>query len=114
MILEPGEKVHIIMRRNFENDPRRHFIGEIVETGEQVAKVKGRAIIFDSVNIQYEVKPDTRVRIISLTDARNIINIIPHETKIDNIKYVMSPEKRLVVTDGENFSLDINEFGVRR
>ena len=100
MILEPGEKVHIIMRRNFENDPRRHFIGEIVEADEQVVKVKGRAVIFDSVNIQYEVKPDARIRIISLTDARNIINIIPHENKIDNIKYVMSPEKKLVVTDG--------------
>ena len=64
MILEPGEKVHIIMRRNFENDPRRHFVGEIVEAGDQVAKVKGRAIVFDSANIQYEVKTDTRVRII--------------------------------------------------
>ncbi len=114
MILEPGEKVHVIVRRYFETDLRRHFIGEVVAAGECVAKVKGYAVVYDQGEGRYAVKPDVRVRILSLTDARNIINIIPRDTRIENAKYVFSADKRLIVTDGESFSLDINEFGVGR
>jgi hypothetical protein len=111
MILEPGEKIHVIIRRNFETDLRRHFIGEVVSAAEYAATVKGHAIVHNSVTNQYEVKPDTRIRIVSFTDARNIINIIPRHTKIENVKYTLSHGKRLVITDGESFTLDINEFG---
>lgn len=34
MILEPGEKVHVIVGRNFEADLRRHFVGEVVAAAE--------------------------------------------------------------------------------
>jgi hypothetical protein len=114
MIFEPGEKIHVIIRRLFETDLRRHFIGEIVGVSESVVKVKGRAIVLNSATNQYELKPDTRVRIVSLIDARNIINIIPREAKIEDTKYVLTHERRLVVTDGETFTLDINEFNTIR
>ncbi|HUV67871.1 MAG TPA: hypothetical protein VMW24_28535 [Sedimentisphaerales bacterium] len=114
MIIEPGEKIHIIVRRNFETDLRRHFVGEVVAAAECVVTVKGHAVVYDPARNQYEVKPDTRVRIVSLTDARNIINVIPRQTRIENTKYMLSTDNRLVVTDGESFTLDINEFGVSR
>ena len=114
MIFEPGEKIHVIIRRLFETDLRRHFIGEIVGISESVVKVRGRAIVHNSVTNQYELKPDERTRIISLVDARNIINVIPREAIIEDVKYVLTDEKRLVVTDGETFTLDINEFSTIR
>lgn len=114
MIFELGEKIHVIIRRLFEADLRRHFIGEIVGVSESAVKVKGYAIVLNSVTNQYELKPDTRIRVLSLVDARNIINIIPPKAKIENTKYILSVEKRLVVTDGESFTLDINEFSTNR
>lgn len=114
MIFEPGEKIYVIIRRLFETDLRRHFIGEIVGVSESVVKVKGRAIVLNSVTNQYELKPDMRIRIVSLIDARNIINIIPRETNIEDTKYVLTHERKLVVTDGETFTLDINEFSTTR
>jgi len=114
MIFEPGEKIYVIIRRLFETDLRRHFIGEIVGVSESAVKVKGRAIVLNSVTNQYELKPDIRIRIVSLIDARNLINIIPKETNIEDTKYVLNHERRLVVTDGETFTLDINEFSTSR
>ena len=114
MILEPGDKLHIIIRRNFEADLRRHFIGEVVSAVECAATVKGHAVVFNSVTNHYELKSDTRTRIVSLTDASNIINIIPRNTNIEKVKYALSADKRLIITDGESFTLDINEFGVNR
>jgi hypothetical protein len=115
MILKPGENIHVIMRRNFSTDLRRHFFGEVVAATECVVAVKGHAVVYNSGKNHYEVKPEIQVRIISLTDAQNIINIISRNAKIENIKYVLSADKkRLIVTDGKNFILDINEFGVSR
>jgi hypothetical protein len=114
MIIEPGEKILVIIRRLFEMDLRRHFVGEIVGISESIVKVKGRAIVHNSVTNQYEIKPDIRLRILSLVDARNIINIIPREAIIEDVKYVLTDEKKLVVTDGETFTLDINEFSTSR
>ncbi len=34
MVLAQGEKVHVILRRNFEGDLRRHFVGEIIAASE--------------------------------------------------------------------------------
>jgi len=114
MVLEQGEKVHVIFRRLFETDLRRHFIGEIVGVGDSVIKIRGRAVVLNSAKNEYEIKADVRTRIVSLTDALNIINILPPQASIDDVKYIMSRDKILAVTDGETFTLDINEFSVTR
>ena len=113
MILEVGEKIHVMIRRRFENDLRRHFVGEITEVGENVVRVEGYTFVLDTVTKQYTRRPELRTRIISLTDSGNIINVIPAATKLEAVTYKMSEDNRLIVTDGEHLSLDVNEFGVR-
>lgn len=39
MIIERGEKVHIITRRLFESDLRRHFVGEVLDSEGSVARI---------------------------------------------------------------------------
>ncbi len=41
MILEPGEKVHIVERRYSADDVRRHLIGEVLRCTEQAIRLKG-------------------------------------------------------------------------
>jgi hypothetical protein len=114
MILKTGEKIHVITRRNFEGDIRRHFIGEVIEASGSLARVAGYAFILDNMTNHYERRPDKRMRIISLADAGNIINILPENADIENARYTQSKESKMVVTDSKSFSLDINEFGLTR
>ena len=114
MILEPGEKIHIITRRAFEGDVRRHFIGEVIETSEIAIRVEGYAFVFDAGLNQYSKRPEKRTRIFRLADNGNIINILPINANLELAKYAQSQERALVVTDGLSFSLDINEFGSNR
>ena len=114
MILEPGEKIHIITRRTFEGDLRRHFIGEVRKTSEIAIRVEGYAFVFDASLNQYSKRPEKRTRILGLADNGNIINILPTNANLELSKYVQSKERVLVVTDGLSFSLDINEFGSNR
>jgi hypothetical protein len=109
-VLAVGEKVHIITRRLFEEDPRRHLVGQVEAVSEGLARVRGHAFIFNSAHNEYEKRSGERVRIVSLSDARTLINVLPPDVGIDALHYAFE-DGRLVVTDGAGYSLDINEFG---
>jgi hypothetical protein len=113
MILEPNEKVHIVERRYFTDDVRRHLIGEVLKCTEQAVRVRGHVWVFDNVNGQFIRKPEKRERIISLGD-RLIINVIPPDVDLATVKYVTDAQKGLLVTDGKDFFLEITEFTVMR
>lgn len=114
MILEKGEKIHIVTRRTLENDLRRHFIGEIIDVSEVLARIEGYAFIFDAGKNQYVRRQDKRTRIFGLADSGQIINVLPVDADVERAKYVQSPMNLLVVTDGITFSLEINEFSSTR
>ena len=112
MVMQQGEKIHVIIRRRFEDDLRRHFIGEVLEVDGLLARIEGYVFIFDTIINQYIRRTDKRTRIVGLADSGNIINILPTNADLQNTKYVENKEERLVVTDGKTFEMDINEFGV--
>jgi hypothetical protein len=114
MVISKGEKVHVIRRRNFADDFRRHFIGEVRECDGWVARVSGYVFIFDQVKGFYHKIGQKRTTIMDLSDSGFIVNIIPPETNVEHIAYKESDEQKLVVTDNKTFSLDINEFGFKR
>jgi hypothetical protein len=113
VIFDIGQKVHIIERRYFNEDLRRHFVGAVVKSTENAIWVNGHAWIFDTMKGEFVQRPEKRERVIYPSD-RSIINIISKEVDLDEIKYVTKPEIGLVVTDGKQYSLNINEFGVKR
>ena len=41
MVIDKGEKIHIVTRRNFEGDLRRHFVGEVVEVQDAAVRIEG-------------------------------------------------------------------------
>ena len=114
MILNQGEKVHIITRRLFDADLRRHFVGEVKALEDNVLRVEGYAFVFDESHSKFIKRPERRVRIISIADSGVIINVIPTEVNLNELMYRISDDRRLVLTDGRSFSLDINEFSASR
>jgi hypothetical protein len=113
-VLKPGEKIHVITRRLFEGDIRRHFAGEVVAANESIARVKGYAYVFYPGPNEYVRRPELRERIIALADAGNVINVMPESVNLEELVYRPSEQNRLVVTDNRSFHLDINEFsGIR-
>jgi len=113
MILDAGEKVHIVERRLFEEDLRRHFIGQIIKCTENTIRLKGHAWVFDGVKEEFVCKPELRERVVCLGEKLTI-NVIPEDVNLDEVKYEVMPKKGLVVTDGKKFSLEITEFTAMR
>lgn len=104
-----GDKVHVITRRKFEGENRRHFAGEVTRASGDLQELQGYTFVFDRGTNEFKRRPELRTRIFSLGQADHIVNKMPPRVEIASLAYRFI-EKRLVVTDGRGFSLDINEF----
>jgi hypothetical protein len=111
--IKVGDKLHIITRRRFENDLRRHFVGEVTAISDGLQEIRGYAFVFSSGVNEYKRQPEVRTRLFSIAQEGFIVTKIPSEVAIASLNYRLL-EKRLVVTDGAAFRLDINEFGSGR
>lgn len=84
----------IITRRRFEEDTRRHFAGVVTEAVGTAVRVEGYSFLFDTSKNQFVKMPANAV--------------------IENLVYKVSDRGNLILTDNQQFSMDINEFGVKR
>ena len=110
-VLSVGEKVHVVFRRLFDGDVRRHFVGEIGAVRGDLVRAVGYTFVFDADTNRYERKPEERTRVFSLTAEINL-NVVPASADISKVFYHRG-DNGLVVTDGTEFTLDVNEFGQR-
>lgn len=112
-IVAIGDKLHVMTRRNFEQDVRRHFVGEVTAIDRNLTALHGHAFVFNGSLNEYRRLPEARTRILSLADAAHIVNLVPRETDIEIVHY-KTIDKRVVVTDGQGFLLPVEEFGPAR
>jgi hypothetical protein len=106
--LEAGDKVHVIERRLFDGDVRRHFVGEVEGTDVMAMRVAGFVFVHDTISSIRGA--EMRTRIIPIRSRGFAINVMPPDTNIEDVRYEET-DGRLSVTDGTSFRLDINEFG---
>jgi hypothetical protein len=114
MIVKPGEKVHVVIRRAFREDIRRHFVGEVKDTTDTAVRVEGHAFVYDTSTNLFVRKQHGQVRIFSLITGANIITVLPATTILKKLAYRFTEKSRMVLTDGESFTMDVNEFGSNR
>ncbi len=111
-LIEPGEIVHVIERRIFQGDVRRHFVGAVQASTDRALRVRGYLFVYDSSASQFQRKPELRVRLIPL-DNRVILNVLPRGVEVEAVAYMRDTEGNLSLTDGAEFELDISEFSAR-
>lgn len=105
-----GEAVHIVTRRLFDGDVRRHFTGRVTATTDDLVRAEGWVFVFNRGTNEFIRRSERRTRVFALSDAGNIINILPSGVEPANLRYEFS-ESGLFITDGIDFAVDINEFG---
>ena len=112
-ILSKGEKVHVLIRREYEVDIRLRFVGEVVEATDTVVRLRGYAFVFDTGIGKFVRSAEQMERIVSLVDSGNIIHVIPREVKLEELRFV-EERNRNVLTDGKSFSMTTDASGARR
>jgi hypothetical protein len=110
-ILQPGEKIHVIHRRRFEKDIRRHFVGTVEACENGVVRASGYVFVIDDLNQHlFTKRPDLRVKLVPLASGDVIVNVLPMALDIERVNYQLDG-RRLWVTDGNGWKMDVKEFG---
>jgi hypothetical protein len=114
MILKPGEKIHVIIRRAFCEDIRRHFAGEVKDVENNIVRAEGHTFIHDPNTNLFVRKQHSHTRLFSLVDAGNIVSVLPAAINHKKLVYRLVEKNRMVLADGESILMDVNEFGANR
>lgn len=113
MIIEKGEKIHVMYRALYENSTRRHFLGEVKMAEGPACRLEGFVFVYDKKTTEFIRKPEKRITIIDLSESGYITNIIDKEVNLENVNYKYTQGIGLIATDNNGFSLNINEFGAK-
>lgn len=114
MVLTTGEKVHVIIRRVFRDDLRRHFVGTVEVATDSVVRIEGFPYVYDTNSSVFVRQQYAQTRILNLISDLNIITVLPTSTILEKLEYRYTDKGRMILTDTESFSMDINEFGMKR
>lgn len=114
MIIKTGEKLHVITRRLFDGDVRRHFSGVVTEVEGALVRLEGYVFVFEGGTNSWIKRPEKRTRILSVGDSGHIVKVMPQNVDLEALTYKLSPAKHMCVTDEKEYWLDINEFGAQR
>ncbi|HVS16390.1 MAG TPA: hypothetical protein VMV46_20950 [Thermoanaerobaculia bacterium] len=112
MILNPGEKVHVLVRRRFDGDVRRQLVGEVVAAGEGAVRLRSYSFSFEPAFNLYSRSAEVREQILSLVEGGHLITLLPAEVELEKLEFRMA-NNRTVLTDGA-FVLEVEESGGRR
>ena len=110
MIVQPGEKLHIIHRQYYEEDARRHFVGTVNKVEGSLIRLTGYLFSLDVATNQFTRRNVRRTRILSLETESIITNVLPESAHIENIRYEYVSAGHIHVTDGGDWHLDISHL----
>lgn len=114
MVVDYGEKIHVITRRLFEGDVRRHFAGTVTGSYDAAVRLIGYAFVLDASSSRYVKLAGERTRIFDLSDSGFICNVLPPEVDVRDLVYEITADNKLVLTDRKEYQMDINEFSEMR
>ena len=112
MVLSKGEKVFIVVRRLFEKDLRRHFIGEVEEVSAELIRVHGYVFVLDEATRDFKRREKSQTNIYSLVDAGIVVIVLTDEIDLEAVHYCINDKGQRILTDKKSFYLQVSEFGV--
>jgi len=114
MVISVGEKVHVVTRRLFEEDLRRHFAGVVEGTTDTAIRVRGYTWVYERSSGEFIRRKAMRTMVMGTSDAGLILSILPETVELDNLRYAMDSKRKRVLTDDHGFEMNVSEFGAMR
>ena len=112
MILQVGEKVHVLVRRRFDSDVRRQLVGEVVAANDTLVRLRSFTFSFEPAFNLYTRSESAREQLVSLIDGLNLVTVLPAEVELGKLEFRLDGN-RTVLTDGA-FTLEVEETQGRR
>lgn len=111
MIVEPGDKVHVVYRAYYAESVRRHFLGEVMAAKGALCRLRGFSFVRDPQSEMYIKEPEKHMTILDLAESGYIVTLMDPDVDLDKVSYHYIDHRGLAAVDDEGFVLEINEFG---
>jgi hypothetical protein len=108
MLLQEGDIILVAHRRLFANDAARFFIGRVGAYEAGIVKATGHSYVRDMITGHMLEKSEQRTKLLALASGTLIVYQLPNSVNLDAIRFV-SDGRRLSVTDGKAFSMNLAE-----
>lgn len=113
MIIEPGEKIHVVERQFYEGDVRQHFVGIVERCEGSIVRLEGYlyadVIKLGSV-VDFVKRAGLRTRVISLDSPSLIVRVLPKHVDIDKITYKFDTGGHIRLTDGSDWQMELSHL----
>ncbi|NNM13659.1 MAG: hypothetical protein HKO58_05000 [Gammaproteobacteria bacterium] len=113
MLIEIGEKLHVVYRALYENSTRQHFLGMVKAIENSVVRLEGYVFVFEVKKDEFLRKEEKRTTFINIGECGCIVNLVPDSVDLDKVFYKYIAPSGLIVSDGKSFKLDISEFSFK-
>ena len=101
MLIEVGEVIHVLMRRYFDGQPKRHFLGKITQIEGMCVRARGYTFMTGTSEPGFRKQDTIGERLISLHDDSTIVTVMPSGFDVERATYSMR-SGFVVVTDGKH------------
>jgi hypothetical protein len=108
MLVEKGDRILVNHRRLYDGDAERFFVGIVDAYDAGLARVSGYTWLHDITHGKLNRKEDKRCKIIPLASGNVISYVLPNHLSIDTLR-IEQRKQHLLLTDGNNFIMDISD-----
>lgn len=107
--LAMGEKLHVVERRKFEADLRRHFVGEVDYCSDYHLRATGNLYVFNGSTGLFERIEPVRTRLFA-NDNNIVITVLPTEFDLTTALY-KRVRNEMLFCDASGFTMELGDFG---
>jgi hypothetical protein len=108
MLLNPGDNILVSHRRLFEREHSRYFVGRVDGYEAGIVRAVGFTYLLDPMSGKVIGKDEPRIKLLSIASGTLIVYLLPPEAGPDKA-WVMSEVGRLVLTNGEGYTMNLTE-----
>ena len=109
MLLDEGDKILASVRRLYEAEYPRFFVGVVEAASETVARVLGSVYIWDPYRNAVVPREGRRCKLIHFASPTFIVHALDRATDLDAISFKADTNGRIWLTEGDRPIMEIAE-----
>src|SRR5262245_63481600 len=109
LLVDEGDKILASVRRLYEAEYPRFFIGVVEAASETAARVVGSVFIWDPYRNAVVPREGRRRKLISFASSNFIVHALDRETNLEALSFKADTNGRIWLTEGDKPIMEIAE-----
>ncbi|HZL99885.1 MAG TPA: hypothetical protein VFD43_06500 [Planctomycetota bacterium] len=109
MLLDEGDKVLATMRRLYESEYPRFFLGVVEAASETAARILGAVHVWDPYRNAVVPREGRRRKLIAFASSNYILHMLDRELDLESVRFSADTNGRIWVLDGDKPFMELAE-----